>query len=146
MKILIAIIIVLVTSSSAIAQPGAYLSRLNDEYTSGVFRSDNAHLLVPMDDVAAPTFRNVFQYLQGRVPGLYIYQVGFQFPTVIYRSGYPAFFINEMRVGPDALNSINMNDVAIIKVFRPPFLGAIGGGADGAIAVYTKNGDDEVEA
>lgn len=33
-----------------------------------------------------------------------------------------------------------MADVAMIKVFRPPFLGAFGGGAGGAIAVYYKKG------
>jgi hypothetical protein len=33
-----------------------------------------------------------------------------------------------------------MSDVAMIKVFDPPFFGAIGGGAGGAVAVYTKKG------
>lgn len=33
-----------------------------------------------------------------------------------------------------------MTDVAMIKVFRPPFMGAPGGGSGGAIAIYTKKG------
>jgi hypothetical protein len=33
-----------------------------------------------------------------------------------------------------------MTDVAMIKVFRPPFMGAFGGGSGGAIAVYNKKG------
>jgi hypothetical protein len=33
-----------------------------------------------------------------------------------------------------------MADVAMIKIFRPPFFGAPGGGAGGAVAVYTKKG------
>ena len=33
-----------------------------------------------------------------------------------------------------------MSDVAMVKVFRPPFFGAIGGGSGGAIAVYLKRG------
>jgi hypothetical protein len=33
-----------------------------------------------------------------------------------------------------------MADVALIKVFRPPFLGGAGGGSGGAIAIYTKKG------
>ena len=33
-----------------------------------------------------------------------------------------------------------MNDVAMIKVFRPPFMGGFGGGGNGAIAVYYKKG------
>ena len=35
-----------------------------------------------------------------------------------------------------------MNDVALIKVFRPPFFSSTGGGAGGAIAIYLKKGDD----
>jgi hypothetical protein len=37
---------------------------------------------------------------------------------------------------------MNMSDVAYVKVFRPPFVGAIGGGSNGAIAVYTRKGGD----
>ena len=33
-----------------------------------------------------------------------------------------------------------MSDVALVKVFRPPFFGGFGGGSAGAIAVYTKKG------
>jgi hypothetical protein len=33
-----------------------------------------------------------------------------------------------------------MSDVAMIKVFDPPFFGAAGGGPGGAVAVYTKKG------
>ena len=35
-----------------------------------------------------------------------------------------------------------MGDVAYVKVFMPPFIGAFGGGS-GAIAVYTKKGDEK---
>jgi hypothetical protein len=40
------------------------------------------------------------------------------------------------------LQSVSMSDVALIKVLRPPFFGATGGGAGGAIAIYTKKGGD----
>ena len=33
-------------------------------------------------------------------------------------------------------------DVAYIKVFRPPFFGGIGNGANGGIAIYTRRGGD----
>ena len=39
------------------------------------------------------------------------------------------------------LNSVPVNDIAYIKVFRPPFMGG-SGGSGGAIAIYTKRGDD----
>jgi hypothetical protein len=34
-----------------------------------------------------------------------------------------------------------MQDVAMIKVFRPPFMGGIGGG-NGAVAIWTRRGGD----
>ncbi|HPZ87288.1 MAG TPA: hypothetical protein PLQ32_04230, partial [Flavihumibacter sp.] len=37
------------------------------------------------------------------------------------------------------IQGMNMNDIAMIKVFRPPFMGGFGG-AGGAIAVYAKKG------
>jgi hypothetical protein len=36
--------------------------------------------------------------------------------------------------------NIPMTDIAIVKAFPPPFLGAPGGG--GAIAIYTRRGDE----
>ena len=45
-----------------------------------------------------------------------------------------------MNTDVSMIQSTSMNDVAMIKVFRPPFFGASGGGAGGAIAVYTKKG------
>ena len=35
-----------------------------------------------------------------------------------------------------------MSDIAYVKVLTPPFVGAPGGGTSGAIAVYTRRGDD----
>jgi hypothetical protein len=125
--------------------PNRYLSALDEKYTSGLFRGSNAYFLVPMDDPAAQASFNVFQYLQGRVPGLIISGPNMvRQPFVItYRMGRPALFLDEMRVDASLLSIVNMNDIAFIKVFRPPFVGAIGGGANGAIAVYTKEGDED---
>ncbi len=40
------------------------------------------------------------------------------------------------------INSMSVRDVAYIKVMRPPFFGSVGGGAGGAIAIYTRKGGD----
>ena len=39
--------------------------------------------------------------------------------------------------------TIPMSDVAMVKVFPPPFMGGPGGSSGGAIAVYTKKGSDQ---
>lgn len=124
------------------AQAKDYITQLNEKYTSGLFRSAQAHFFVPMNEPAALGNITVFQYLQGRVPGLQVYNASVFNPYLLYRFGYPAFFLNEMRVDARTLASIPMSDIAIVKVFTPPFLGGFGGG-NGAIAVYTKEGDEE---
>jgi hypothetical protein len=43
------------------------------------------------------------------------------------------------------ISMVPVSDIAYIKVFRPPFLGASGGG-NGAIAIYTRKGNDGAPA
>ena len=47
-----------------------------------------------------------------------------------------------MMIDADFVQSIPVTDIAYIKVFRPPFMGGSGGGGNGAIAIYTRKGDD----
>lgn len=126
----------------AVAQNKSYMQQLDEKYTSALFRGNNAHILVPMNDPAATSSSTVLQYLQGRVPGLMIFGSSTLNPVVVYRMGRPALFLDEVRVDASLLSSINLDDVALIKIFRPPFFGALGGGS-GAVAVYTKKGDEE---
>jgi len=59
-----------------------------------------------------------------------------------WRGGTPSLYLNEMITNVDMVQSIPITDIAYIKVMRPPFFGSGGGGADGAIAIYTKKGGD----
>lgn len=142
MKRFIIGIFLIVLSIHAGAQSKSYQDKLNEQYTSGLFSSTNAYFFDPADDYSSNSYRNVFQYLTAKVPGLTIIDRGYNIPLVRYRNGNPAFFVDEMRVDIGTMASINMNDVALVKVFRPPFVGAIGGG-NGAIAVYTKDGSED---
>jgi hypothetical protein len=49
--------------------------------------------------------------------------------------------LDEVAIDADFVSSVNVNDVAYIKVFRPPFMGGFNG-ANGAIAIYTRRGSD----
>lgn len=112
---------------------------VNAEYTSGLFNSGNSRIFVIADDPIANSAVSVLQYLQSRVAGLQISLNGFS--GSISRRGSPTdLFLNEMRTEVDVIQATQMTDVAMIKVFDPPFLGSMGGGAGGAVAVYTKKG------
>lgn len=113
--------------------------KTEDRYTSGMFKSDNGYTF----DLTHKTipYTSIFQFLQGRVPGLMIMGNPMD-PTVRWRGGTPGFFLDEVPVSADEIGTIPVDDIALVKVYRPPFYGGFGGG-DGAIAIYTKRGGDQ---
>jgi hypothetical protein len=113
--------------------------KLDDQMTSGLFKGGDAHIFTTEDDPFAGSAQNVLTYLQGKVAGLQISTVGDG--SVTWRGSATSLFLNESNVDIETLQSISMGDVAMIKVFDPPFFGATGGGAGGAIAVYNKKGN-----
>ena len=114
------------------------LEKLNDQYTSGLFSGGDGYSFSIADDPFAKSALSILTYLQGKVPGLQISTTGEG--TVSWRGSPTSIFLNESNTEVGMLQSISMSEVAMIKVFRPPFFGASGGGAGGAIAVYTKKG------
>ncbi len=112
---------------------------MDDQYTSGLFRGGDGYTFITEDDPLAGSAFSVLTYLQGKVAGLQITGAGAQM-SMTWRGGSPTVFMDEMQTDISQVQSIPMSDVAMIKVFRPPFIGGTGGGAGGAIAVYTKKG------
>jgi hypothetical protein len=113
--------------------------KLDDEYTSGLFRGGDGYTFVVENDPIANSSMSVLDYLKGRVAGLQISGNGSDM-QMSWRGGTPSLFMNEMNSDVSMVQSTSMADVAMIKVYRPPFFGAPGGGSGGAIAVYTKKG------
>ena len=113
--------------------------KLDEQYASGLFKSGDAKIFATDDDPFAKSAMSILDYLRGKVAGLQINTTGGQ-PTITRRGSNTSLFLNEMSADIDQLQSTPMSDVAMIKVFDPPFFGATGGGAGGAVAVYTKRG------
>lgn len=121
--------------------------KLDDTYTSGLFAGGDAITFDVMDDKSAGITANLLSYLTGRVPGMSIINRndlnGGSSVTWRGQSGpAPTFYLNENQIDVSDLSTINMNNVAYIKVFRPPFIGSFSGGAGGAVAIYLKKGAD----
>jgi hypothetical protein len=96
---------------------------------------------------------DLFHYLQNLIPGMtmslpMLGQNGAEEENsnnvagISWRDGTPDIFLNEMPSNAETVQGLQMSDIAYVKVFRPPFMGAAGSGASGAIAVYTKKGND----
>lgn len=111
---------------------------VEDRYTSGMFKSDNGYTF----DLTNKTlsYTNILQFLTGRVPGLMISANPLR-PGVRWRGGIPGFFLDEVPVDVGQIMNIPVNDIALVKVYRPPFMGGFGG-SNGAIAIYTRKGGD----
>ncbi len=111
---------------------------MDEEYTSGLFSGGNSRTFLPEDDPAFQSSQSILNYLQGRAAGLQI-STGAS-PSIVWRGSPTTLFMNEIEMDVTGIQNIPMSDVAMIKVFPPPFFGAFGGGVGGAIAVYLKKG------
>jgi hypothetical protein len=114
---------------------------LEKRYTTGMFQGGNSRNFNLLDDPIAGSYTSAFQYLQGKVPGLQISGAGGSY-TLNRRGSAPALFMDEIPIDADYLANLPVTDIAYIKVFDPPFMGAVGGGAGGAIAIYTRRGGE----
>jgi hypothetical protein len=115
--------------------------KLDEKYTSGLFSGGDGTTFDVNDDPYAASMIDVFTYLQGKVAGLQII-TGQGAPSLTWRGGTPTLYLNEMQVDAQQLQSTNINDIAMVKVFRPGSGVGTGGGAGGVISVYTKKGDE----
>jgi hypothetical protein len=114
---------------------------LDEKYATGFFSGGDSYQFDLMNDKFAQSSPDVFWYLQGKVAGLQIDENGI-YPTLKWRGASPELFLDEISVRADELRSIQVADIAYIKVFRPPFFGSFGSGEGGAIAIYTRKGED----
>ena len=132
-----------VTAQSYIATQREREQRLNDLYCSGLFEGTHGTIIDLSDNTSAQSYLNILEWLQGRVAGLQIYtnRNGNRIPFI--RGNQANIYLNEMLVDPGLLNMLPVNDIAMIKVIRGPFVGGIG--ANSAVAVYTWRGEDWVE-
>ena len=116
------------------------LEIMDQKYSSGLFTGGDGYQFNLLDDNSSFASRNIFEYLQSKVAGLMI-NTSANPPTMSWRGGSPQLFLDELPMDAEFVSSISINDVAYIKVFRPPFYGG-GSSANGAIAIYTRRGDD----
>lgn len=120
------------------------MEQLEEIYMSGFFAGGINARTYDLTNEFIP-YWNIFEYLQGRVPGLrvernimndyrlYYRQVGTFRPMYVY--------LDEMLVDASFVSTIPASDIALVKIF-PTFVAAPGGGANGVIAVYTKRGHE----
>jgi len=117
--------------------------KLNDEYCTGLFKSyDGVIFDLTSENQSALSYLNVLNWLNGRVSGLQIYYTRDLTPVPFIRNTRASIFVDEVPVDPTFLNNLSVADIAMIKIIKGPFVGAVGNGGGGTIAIYTNRGDD----
>ncbi len=116
------------------------IQKLDEKYASGMFSGDATGFDL-VNDPLAMSNQSIFQYLQGKVAGLQI-NMGGGNPTLTWRGGSPVLYLNEMQSDASQVQSMNMSDVAYVKVFSPSSAGVIRSSGGGVISIYTKKGSD----
>lgn len=117
---------------------------LNDQYASGMFKTTEG-TIIDVENENVQAYFNILDWLEGRVAGLQVFvsRNGTRVPVI--RGSVASIYVDEMRLDAGFLNSLSVNDIAMIKVIKGPFAGAIGNGGGGVIAIYTFRGEDEEE-
>lgn len=120
--------------------------RLNDEYCSGLFKTHEGTIFdLQNGNESAKGYSNILEWLQGRVAGLQIYYTRSGTPVPFIRNTRASIFVDEIPADPDFLSTLPIPDIAMLKVIKGPFVGAVGNGGGGVIAIYTLKGDDDEE-
>jgi hypothetical protein len=117
------------------------LQLMDEKYASGLFSGGDSYQFDIINDPFAQSATSVFTYLQGKVAGLQISVVG-STPSLQWRGGTPQIYLDEVPVDADYISTLNVSNIAYIKVMRPPFFGGGGNAGSGAIAIYSRKGGD----
>ena len=116
---------------------------LNDRYTSGLFKNAEGTIF-DIENETLGAYFNILDWLEGRVAGLQVFVSGSGVRVPVIRGSVATIFVDEMRMDAPFLNALPVNDIAMIKVIKGPFAGAVGnGGGGGTIAIYTIMADEE---
>ena len=143
--------VILMISFAAFSQTRARVKTkqelLNEQYCSGLFKTFEGTYFDLLDDnatISAKGYHNILDWLDGRVAGLQVYTGRNNDRIPFIRNSRAGIYVDELAVTPDFLSSLSVNDIAMIKIIKGPFAGAINS-PGGVIAIYTIRGEDEEE-
>jgi hypothetical protein len=112
--------------------------KLNNEYCSGLFKTHEGTIIdLVNENESAKSYTNILEWLQGRVAGLQIYYTRYGTPVPFIRNTRASIFVDEVPVDAGYLNDLAVADIAMIKIIKQPFVGAVGNGGGGVVSIYT---------
>jgi hypothetical protein len=125
------------------------MQKMIDSHVKRLFE-DNAYNFDLVDQPGPPS-QNILDYLNGRVPGLVYNGASWSYHGTstlgLHGGPKPYFYIDEMYADQDEVEHMNIADVAMIRFVPPPvWFAPLQGGFIGAILIYTKTHEDDVNS
>ncbi|HEV8083208.1 MAG TPA: hypothetical protein VGP55_08415 [Chitinophagaceae bacterium] len=117
---------------------------LDDYYTRGMYSGEGNNIAVDVEGDIHASGLKLWDYLQAKIPGLRVSNNGGPEPVPLWYPNsqgipdVPAILLDEAPVSLELVSSIDINSIAYVKAFRPPFLGSMLNGFSGVIALYSK--------
>jgi hypothetical protein len=114
--------------------------KYNAENSTGMFKEIMERVIDCLDNDDILSYSDCLAYISTRMAGIRLNNSNGE-PNLIWRNKeVKAFFIDEIPVDIEQILSFSVNDIAIIKVFPPPFSGSSNGDG-GGIAIYSRKGE-----
>lgn len=144
------VVIALVTTSAlvnaqmyAVKKTSTHEDQLNEQYCSPLFRNADGTILDVNGSITAQSYLNILDWVEGRVAGLniYTYKTGIKIPVI--RGSIAKIYVDEIPVDAEFLNLLPVPDIAMIKIIKGPSASVFG--ANGVVAIYTLQEDDDEE-
>jgi hypothetical protein len=115
------------------------IQQLDDRYSSPSFKESAYKSFDLLDDTIANP--DILAFLEGQI-GLSIYTDNQGIRHPVWKSCQPSIYLNEQLTNVEEISTLPLNEIALIKVFQPPFSAGSGNDKCGAIAVYSRKGSD----
>jgi hypothetical protein len=131
------------------AKKKSAIELVEEKYASELFSTNSSNTFDLVNSNDATAYPNIFEYLKLRVNGLIVqyadgeYKLFYRQMTNASDLGNPTMtvFLDEVETDVSFISSIPAYQIALVKVYSS-FIGAVGNGAGGALAIYTKKTED----
>lgn len=123
--------------------------RTNNKYAKGLFNNSNMARIVDLVNFPAAIHSgNILDYIQGRIPGLFVSKAGSDYVLTsqrrasLFNQPNIRTYLNEQEISISVIASIPLDEIALVKYFPPGASALSGIGSAGVLAVYTKKIED----
>ena len=116
------------------------VDQYTEKYVSGLFRGDDAVIIDGLSQMLPGGSNGIFNLISSKVPGLTQVRDEMGVEFFKWRNHTTEVYIDEVKSDPETLSNLNIEDIAMIKIFRPGMQVSFGSADGGTIAVYTKMG------